>query len=46
MRVNIDVLNARQQLYSTQRDLTAARYHTISRRLRLNAAVGALARRF
>jgi outer membrane protein len=42
VRVNIDVLNAQQQLYSTRRDLATARYNAILNGLRLKAAVGAL----
>ncbi|NUA27139.1 TolC family outer membrane protein [Cupriavidus basilensis] len=41
-RVNIDVLNAEQQLFSAQRDLAKARYDTILQGLRLKAAAGAL----
>ena len=42
VRINIDVLNAQQQLYSTQRDLALARYNTITSQLRLRAAAGTL----
>jgi outer membrane protein len=42
VRINIDVLNAQQQLYSTERDLAIARYNTIANQLRLKAAVGSL----
>ena len=42
MRINIDVLNAQQQLFSTQRDLAVARYNTITSHLRLKAAAGSL----
>jgi len=42
VRINIDVLNAQQQLYSTQRDLARARYETLVNSLRLKAATGAL----
>ena len=42
MRVNIDVLNAQQQLYSTRRELAAARYNAILSQLRLKAAAGSL----
>jgi len=42
IRINIDVLNAQQQLYSTERDLALARYNTILNSLRLKAAAGAL----
>ncbi len=42
VRINIDVLNAQQQLYATQRDLALARYQTITNHLRLKAAAGTL----
>jgi outer membrane protein len=42
VRINIDVLNAQQQLYSTRRDLAVARYNTITNQLRLRAAAGSL----
>jgi len=42
VRINIDVLNAQQQLFSTQRDLALARYNTITNHLRLKAAAGSL----
>ncbi|MFL6623571.1 MAG: TolC family outer membrane protein [Sulfurifustis sp.] len=42
VRINIDVLNAQQQVYSTRRELSAARYGTILNQLRLKAAVGSL----
>jgi outer membrane protein len=42
VRINIDVLNAQQQVYSTQRDLALARYNTITSQLRLKAAAGTL----
>jgi outer membrane protein len=42
VRINIDVLNAQQQLYSTRRDLAIARYNTITNQLRLKAAAGSL----
>ena len=42
VRINIDVLNAQQQLYSTRRDLAKARYDTLVNGLRLKAAVGML----
>jgi outer membrane protein len=42
IRINIDVLNAQQQLFSTQRDLALARYNTITNHLRLKAAAGSL----
>ncbi|MGB0129894.1 MAG: TolC family outer membrane protein [Rhodocyclaceae bacterium] len=42
VRINIDVLNAQQQLYSTRRDLSKARYDTLLAQLRLKAAAGTL----
>ena len=42
VRINIDVLNAQQQLYSTRRDLAKARYDTLVNSLRLKAAAGTL----
>lgn len=42
VRINIDVLNAQRQLYSTRRDLSRARYDTIMNGLRLKAASGSL----
>jgi outer membrane protein len=42
VRINIDVLNAQQQLYSTRRDLSKARYDTLMNGLRLKAASGSL----
>ncbi len=42
VRINIDVLNAQQQLFSTQRDLAKARYDTLMNGLKLKAAAGAL----
>ncbi|MFL6656900.1 MAG: TolC family outer membrane protein [Massilia sp.] len=42
VRINIDVLNAQRQLYSTRRDLARARYDTIINGLRLKAAAGSL----
>lgn len=42
VRINIDVLNAQQQLYSTRRDLAKARYDTLLAGLKLKAASGAL----
>jgi outer membrane protein len=42
IRINIDVLNAQQQLYSTKRDLAKARYDTLMNGLRLKAAAGTL----
>ena len=42
VRINIDVLNAQQQLFSTRRDLALARYNTITSHLRLKSAAGSL----
>jgi outer membrane protein len=42
VRINIDVLNAQQQVFATRRDLALARYNQIVNSLRLKAAVGAL----
>ncbi len=42
VRVNIDVLNAQQQLYETRRALARARYDTLLHSLRLKAASGML----
>ncbi len=42
VRINIDVLNAQRQLYSTRTDLARARYNTILNGLRLKAAAGSL----
>jgi len=42
VRINIDVLNAQQQLFSTRRDLARARYETILNGLRLKSATGTL----
>ncbi len=42
VRVNLDVLNAQTQLYSTQRDLAKARYDTLLTSLRLRQASGQL----
>lgn len=42
VRINIDVLNAEQQLFSTRRDLAKARYDTLMNGLKLKAAAGAL----
>ena len=42
VRINIDVLNAQQQLFSTRRDLATARYNTITNYLKLKAAAGSL----
>ena len=42
VRINIDVLNAEQQVYVTRRDLARARFDTLLAQLRLKAAVGSL----
>lgn len=42
VRINIDVLNAQQQLFTTQRDLSKARYDTLINGLRLKASAGSL----
>ncbi len=42
VRVNIDVLNAQQQVYQTRRDLSKARYDTLLGSLRLKSAAGRL----
>lgn len=43
MRANVDVLNAQQQVSSTQRDLAKARFEALSAQVRLKAAAGSLA---
>jgi len=42
VRINIDVLNAQQQLYTTQQNLAKARYDTIMNGLRLKSASSSL----
>ena len=42
VRINIDVLNAQQQLYSARKDLASARYDTIMYGLKLKSAAGIL----
>src|SRR5690606_28801165 len=42
VRINLDVLNAQQQLYATLRDLARARYDTVMAGLRLKATSGIL----
>lgn len=42
VRINIDVLNAQQQLFATQRDLSKARYDTLINSLKLKGGVGSL----
>ena len=43
VRINIDVLNAQQQVFSTKRDLSKARYDALINGLKLKAAAGSLA---
>lgn len=43
VRVNLDVLNAQSQLFTTQRDLARARYEVVLGSLRLRQASGQLA---
>ncbi len=43
VRTRVDVLNAQQQLFTTKRDLSAARYKTLIAGLQLKAAAGTLA---
>jgi outer membrane protein len=42
VRTRVDVLNAQQLVYSTQRDLASARYQTLLAGLQLKAAAGSL----
>jgi outer membrane protein len=42
VRINIDVLNAQQQLFSTRRDLARARYDAILQSLKLKSATATL----
>ncbi len=42
IRINIDVLNAQQQLYTTRQTLAKARYDTIVNGLKLKSAAGSL----
>jgi outer membrane protein len=42
VRINIDVLNAQQQVFATRRDLALARYNVIVNHLRLKAIAGSL----
>lgn len=42
VRTRVDVLNAQQQVYTTRRDLAAARYQTLIAGLTLKAAAGTL----
>jgi outer membrane protein len=43
VRINIDVLNAQQQLFTTRRDLAKARYEVLFNGLKLKQAAGTLA---
>lgn len=42
VRINIDVLNAQQQLFTTQRDLARARYDVLVNGLKLKSTAGTL----
>jgi outer membrane protein len=42
IRINIDVLNAEQQLFAAQRDLSKALYDTLLQGFKLKAAAGTL----
>ncbi|NRR31444.1 hypothetical protein HSX11_14800 [Oxalobacteraceae bacterium] len=42
VRINLDLLNSRQQLYASQRDLTQARYGYLLSILKMRAAAGIL----
>ncbi|MEX8520571.1 MAG: TolC family protein, partial [Leptothrix sp. (in: b-proteobacteria)] len=42
VRVNLDVLNAQTQLFTTQRDLAKARYDVLLNSLKLRQAAGTL----
>lgn len=42
VRINIDVLNAQQQLFSTRKDLSKARYDTLINSLKLKSSTGIL----
>ena len=42
VRINIDVLNAENQVYVTKRDLAKARFDTLLAQLKLKASVGSL----
>jgi len=42
IRINVDVLNAEQQLFTAQRDLSKARYETLLQGLKLKEAAGTL----
>jgi protease secretion system outer membrane protein len=42
VRINLDLLNAKQQLYTSQRDLAQARYNYLVNMLRVKGAAGTL----
>jgi protease secretion system outer membrane protein len=42
VRINLDALNAKQQLYTAKRDLAQARYNYLLMSLRMSASVGTL----
>lgn len=42
VRINVDLLNAQQQLYSAKRDLAQARYNYLLAKLRLESGAGTL----
>jgi protease secretion system outer membrane protein len=42
VRINLDLLNAQQQLYASRRDLAQARYNYLLAYLRLRNAAGTL----
>lgn len=42
VRINLDLLNARQQLYTSQRDLAQARYTYLNNMLKMKGAAGTL----
>lgn len=42
VRINLDLLNARQQLFTSQRDLAQARYAYLLAQMRVKSAVGGL----
>lgn len=42
VRINLDVLNSKQQLYTSKRDLAQARYNYLVNTLRMRACVGTL----
>lgn len=42
VRINLDVLNAKQQLYVAKRDLAQARYNYLLNTLRMRASIGTL----